>query len=435
MLKFALIFGAIGSLLSSTALAETTLTIATVNNGDMIRMQSLTDDFTSKNPEIKLNWVTLEENVLRERVTTDIAANGGQYDILTIGTYETPIWAKSGWLKPLDELGSDYDAGDLLPAIREAVSLDGKLYASPFYAESSLVMYRKDLFEKAGLKMPDGGPDWKFIGEAARKINDKANGVSGICLRGKAGWGENMALVTGIANAFGAKWFDESWKPQFDTQKWKEAAHFYVDLLREAGPQGASSNGFNENLVLFQQGKCGMWMDASVAASFVSNPKDSKVADKVGFALSPNVEGGDSRGNWLWAWTLAIPSSSTKSEAAQKFISWATDKAYLELVASKEGWANVPPGTRKSLYENPDYLKQAPFAAITLDAINAANKGKPKAQYPAWGYVIIPEYQGIGTSVGQLFSAAVAGQASVDDALAQAQALTTREMTRAGYIK
>ncbi|NRP21785.1 Erythritol/L-threitol-binding protein [Ensifer adhaerens] len=435
MRKYALLFGALSSLMSTTAMAETVLTIATVNNGDMIRMQGLTDDFTAKNPDIQLNWVTLEENVLRERVTTDIATKGGQYDILTIGTYETPIWAKNGWLLPLDKLGADYDADDLLPAIREAVSVDGKLYASPFYAESSLVMYRKDLFEKAGLKMPEGGPDWKFIGEAARKIDDKANGISGICLRGKAGWGENMALVTGIANAYGAKWFDENWKPQFDTDKWKEAAAFYVNLLRDAGPQGASSNGFNENLALFQQGKCGMWMDASVAASFVSNPKESTVADQVGYALSPNVGGGESRGNWLWAWTLAIPSSSTKADAAQKFISWATDKAYLNLVASKEGWANVPPGTRKSLYDNAQYQKEAPFAAITLDAINAANKGKPQAQYPAWGYIIIPEYQSIGTSVGQLFSAAVAGQLSVDDALAQAQSVTTREMTRAGYIK
>ena len=136
------------------AYADTTLTIATVNNGDMIRMQRLTDDFTKANPDIKLNWVTLEENVLRQKVTTDIATKGGQFDIMTIGTYEVPIWAKKGWLVPLDKLGADYDVEDLIPAIRAGLSYDGKLYAAPFYGESSMVMYRKDLMEKAGLKMP-----------------------------------------------------------------------------------------------------------------------------------------------------------------------------------------------------------------------------------------------------------------------------------------
>src|SRR6266480_6585961 len=120
--------------LMSGAMAETRLTIATVNNGDMIRMQKLTDDFTRMNPDIALNWVTLEENVLRQKVTTDIATKSGQYDVLTIGTYEVPIWAKKGWLTPLT-LGGDYDVDDLLPPIRSGLSYDGKLYAAPFYGE------------------------------------------------------------------------------------------------------------------------------------------------------------------------------------------------------------------------------------------------------------------------------------------------------------
>jgi sorbitol/mannitol transport system substrate-binding protein len=412
------------------------LTIATVNNGDMVRMQKLTDDFTKKNPDIQLNWVTLEENVLRERVTTDIATKGGQYDVMTIGTYEVPIWAKKGWLLPLDKLGADYDENDILPAIRSGLSMDGKLYAAPFYGESSMVMYRKDLMEKAGLKMPDA-PTWDFIKEAAEKMTDRANGVNGICLRGKAGWGENMAFLTAMSNSFGARWFDEKWQPQFDQPEWKKTLDFYVNLMKEAGPDGASSNGFNENLALFQQGKCGMWIDATVAASFVSDPKNSTVADKVGYALAPD-NGLGKRGNWLWAWTLAVPAGTQKAEAAQKFVSWATSKDYLNLVASKDGWANVPPGTRTSLYENPEYLKAAPFAKMTLDSINSADPTKPTVKpvpYVGVQFVAIPEFQGLGTTVGQLFSAALAGQMSVDDALAQAQTASVREMTRAGYIK
>ncbi len=413
-----------------------TLTIATVNNGDMIRMQKLTDDFAARNPGVELQWVTLEENVLRERVTTDIATKGGQYDVMTIGTYEVPIWAKQGWLLPLDNLGADYDVDDILPAIRGGLSMDGKLFAAPFYGESSMVMYRKDLIEKAGLTMPDA-PTWEFIADAARKMTDRSADINGICLRGKAGWGENMAFLTATANSFGARWFDETWQPQFDQPEWKATLDFYVKLMNDAGPQGASSNGFNENLALFQQGKCGMWIDATVAASFVSNPKDSTVADKVGYALAPD-NGLGKRGNWLWAWSLAIPAGSQKAAAAEKFIAWATSKSYLELVASKEGWANVPPGTRTSLYENPEYQKAAPFAKMTLDSINSADPTKPTVKpvpYVGVQFVAIPEFQGLATTVGQLFSAALAGQMSVDDALAQAQSVSVREMTRSGYIK
>lgn len=422
-------------LCASNAIAQTKLTIATVNNGDMIRMQGLTADFTAKNPGITLEWVTLEENVLRQRVTTDIATRGGQFDVLTIGTYEVPIWAKRGWLVALDGLGADYDVGDLLPAIRSGLSAEGKLYASPFYGESSMVMYRKDLMEKAGLKMPDA-PTWAFIADAARKMTDKATGTFGVCLRGKAGWGENMAFLTATSNSFGARWFDEQWRPQFDQPEWKQTLDFYVNLIKDAGPPGASSNGFNENLALFNAGKCGMWIDATVAASFVTNPKDSQVHDKVGFALAPD-NGLGRRGNWLWAWSLAVPAGSKKSAEAQKFISWATSKSYLQLVAAKEGWANVPPGTRTSLYANPEYAK-VPFARMTLDSINAADPTKPTVKpvpYVGVQFVAIPEFQGLATTVGQLFSQALAGGMTVDNALRQAQETSTREMTRAGYIK
>ena len=422
--------------LMSGAMAETRLTIATVNNGDMIRMQKLTDDFTKMNPDIALNWVTLEENVLRQKVTTDIATKSGQYDISTIGTYEVPIWAKKGWLVPLDDLGADYDIDDLLPAIRSGLSLDGKLYAAPFYGESSMIMYRTDLFDKAGIKMPES-PTWDFVADAARKITVNSSETYGICLRGKAGWGENMAFLSATANSFGARWFDEKWRPQFDQPEWKNALSFYVKLMRDAGPPGASSNGFNENLALFDAGKCGMWIDATVAASFVTNPKESNVADKVGFALAPNT-GLGKNANWLWAWSLAVPAGSQKVAAAKKFIAWATSKHYLELVASKEGWANVPPGTRKSLYENPEYQKAAPFGKLTLASINSADPAHPTVKpvpYVGIQFVAIPEFQAIGTAVGQQFSGALAGSSSVDDALATAQNIAMREMTRAGYIK
>ncbi|WP_151720415.1 ABC transporter substrate-binding protein [Gemmobacter serpentinus] len=431
----ALLGATVSLTLAGAAMAETTITVATVNNGDMIRMQSLMDGFYAKHPDIKVDWVTLEENVLRQKVTTDIATKGGQFDVMTIGTYEAPIWGKQGWLVNLNDLPAEYDVDDLLPAIRGGLTVDGNLIAAPFYGESSMVMYRTDLMEKAGLTMPEA-PSWAFIKEAAEKMTDKSAEVYGICLRGKAGWGENMAFLTAMSNSFGAKWFDMDWKPQFDQQPWKDTLNFYLDLMTNYGPPGASNNGFNENLALFQQGKCGMWIDATVAASFVTNAKESTVADKVGFALAPD-NGLGKRGNWLWAWNLAIPAGTQKEDAAKAFVAWATSKEYLAEVAAKEGWANVPPGTRSSLYANPEYQK-VPFAKMTLESINAADPTHPtvdEVPYVGVQFVAIPEFQGLGTMVGQLFSAALAGSSTADAALAQAQAITTQEMTRAGYIK
>jgi sorbitol/mannitol transport system substrate-binding protein len=429
------IVGATCLFVVDSALAET-LTVATVNNGDMIRMQGLTGEFTKANPGTEVKWVTLEENVLREKVTVDIATKGGQYDVLTIGTYEVPIWAKKNWLVPLDNLGADYEVDDLLPPIRAGLSYEGKLYAAPFYGESSMIMYRKDLFEKAGLTMPEK-PTWEFIIDAAKKLTDKSAGVYGICLRGKAGWGENMAFITAMANSFGARWFDEKWNPQFDSPEWKATIDTYLKVMKDAGPPGAVSNGFNENLALFNSGKCAMWIDATVAAGFVTDPKESKVADKVAFALAPN-KGLGKNANWLWAWSLAIPAGSKKVDAAEKFISWATSKQYAELVAAKEGWAHAPPGTRKSLYDNPKYQEAAPFAKLTLESINTADPTKPTVKpvpYVGVQFVAIPEFQGLGTKVGQFFSAALAGSTTGEQALASAQKAVTRDMKRAGYIK
>ena len=419
-------------MLTANIASAESLTIATVNNGDMIRMQGLTDDFTAKTGH-SVEWVTLEENVLRQRVTTDITTKGGAFDIMTIGMYETPIWGANGWLVPLDDLSAGYDVGDLLPAMSGGLSHDGSLYAAPFYGESSMIMYRTDLMAKAGLEMP-AAPSWSFIAKAARHMTDRDNEINGICLRGKAGWGEGGAFITAMSNSFGARWFDEDWNAQFDSREWSDTLNFYYNMMSDSGPAGFATNGFNENLSLFQQGKCGMWIDATVAASFVTNPKDSTVADHVGFALAPD-NGMGVRSNWLWAWALAIPAGTQKEGAAKEFIEWATSNSYIELVAANEGWANVPPGARTSLYENPNY-KDIPFAKMTLESILSAdplNSTVDPSPYVGIQFAAIPEFAGIATEVSQEFSAAYAGQQSIADALAKAQAITNDAMEAAGY--
>lgn len=168
---------AAGALLTATACAgagggggaERTVTIATVANPQMQDIEELAGKFSEQHPDIDVQFVTLPENQLRDRVTQDIATQGGQYDIVTVGTYEAPIWAENGWLVSLEEYAGqgDYDVDDLVPAVREALSYDGELYAAPFYGESSFMMYRTDLFDEAGLEMPPQ-PTWKDIAGSPR---------------------------------------------------------------------------------------------------------------------------------------------------------------------------------------------------------------------------------------------------------------------------
>ncbi len=411
------------------------ISIATVNNGDMIIMQKLSAAW-EKETGNKINWIVLEENVLRERVTTDIATKGGQFDIMTIGGYEAPIWGKQGWLAPVDDLGDDYDYADLLEPIKAGLTVDGKLYAVPFYTESSFTLYRKDLFDAAGLTMPEQ-PTYEQIKEFAAKLTDKDKQQYGICLRGKPGWGENMAFVGTMVNAYGGRWFDMDWKPQLNSDAWKKAITDYVALLTEYGPQGATANGFNENQTLFATGHCAMWIDATSAAGRVYDPKQSEVADKIAFTRSPIAETSNGS-SWSWSWNLAIPATSQKAEVAKSFLKWATSKDYVKMVGESEGWVAVPPGTRKSTYALPEYQKAAPFAATVLEAIMSADPSKPtKDPVPYTGvqFVAIPEFQAIGTFVGQQVSAALAGQQTVDAALEASQTQVERDMTRAGYIK
>jgi sorbitol/mannitol transport system substrate-binding protein len=421
---------------AGVAHADSTITIATVNNGDMVVMQKLSSVFEKAHPDIHLRWVVLEENVLRQRVTTDIATKGGQFDVMTIGNYEVPIWAKQGWLEPMTNLPASYDVADLLKPVRDGLTYNGKLYGLPFYAESAMTYYRTDLFAKAGIKMP-AHPTYAQIRGFADKITDKAHEIYGMCLRGKPGWGENMAYVTSLVNAEGGQWFNMQWKPTIDTPAWNTAISYYDGILKADGPPGATSNGFNENLALFASGHCGMWIDATVASGMLYDKKQSTVSDKVGFAPIPT---GSFKGapTWLWSWNLAIPASSKQQAAARTFVTWATSKDYIKLVAKENGWVSVPPGTRESTYSNPDYQKVAPFAGFVRTAIETANpSGKTAEPRPYTGaqFVAIPEFQGIGTQVGQTIAATLTGQDSVAQALAAAQSATARTMQQAGYPK
>jgi polyol transport system substrate-binding protein len=429
---------------SSARTKGVTLTIATVNNGDMIVMQSLTPEFT-KRYGINGKYVTLPENTLRQKVTSDVATGGGQFDIATVGTYEVPIWAKNKWIVDLQPYfaklsaadAKTYDVRDIIPKVRLALSYKGHQYALPFYGESSMTYYNKKLFAEAGLKMPLH-PTWDQIRSYAAKLNNRSKNQYGICLRALPGWGEFGAPLTTVINTFGGRWFDLSWRPQLTAPATMAAVKFYVDLVRDYGEPGATSSGFTECATAMGQGKTAMWVDATVAAGLLTDPSKSKVAKDIGFAYAP-TKVTPLGSHWLWVWSLAMEASSKNKDAAFKFLTWATSKAYLQMVAKKNGWALVPPGTRISTYKNPNYQKAAgAFAGIVLNSMLTADPThstlKP-VPYVGVQFVGIPEFQNIGTLVTQNLAGAVAGSTSVEAALKKSQDQVTRIMKQAGYLK
>jgi sorbitol/mannitol transport system substrate-binding protein len=403
-----------------------TVTVAVVSNplitGQMIPLT--TSNFEKQYPGIKVKFATYTEGDLRAAIEKDVSTHSNSFNVIMIGPYETPLFAKNGWLTDLSKqyIASDpsYDAADLLPPIANSLSYKSDLYAVPFYGESSMLYYRKDMFARAGLTMP-AHPTWAQVQSFAAKLNQPGK-TSGICLRGLAGWGDNMAALDTVVNTFGGEWFNQQWKPQLTSPAFESATNFYVNLVRKYGEPGASNDSFNQLLTLYGQGKCAMWYDATVAATSIAGSFPS-VYSQTGYAFAP-VKSTKSSG-WLWTWSLGIPQGTANSGAAWKYVSWATSKAYDQLVAAKYGWSAVPPGTRTSLYNTPQYQQAAKaFAAITLASINSTDPLHPTVNpvpYVGVQYVDIPQFESLGLQVAQQVAGAIAGTESVSQALQTSQ--------------
>jgi sorbitol/mannitol transport system substrate-binding protein len=401
------------------------LRVAIVANPQMQDVESLTSSFEKQNPGIKVNYVTLPENESRAKITASVSTKSNEFDVVMISNYETPMWARYGWitnLQPYIARTPGYDESDFIPSIRKALSYRGDMYSVPFYGESSFLVYRKDLFAQAGLTMP-AHPTWAQVAAFARKLTNKKKGIAGICLRGESGWGQVLAPLDTVINTFGGRWYNLHWGAQLTSAPVERAVGFYVNLLKKYGEPGAAGDGFSECGTQYGQGKAAMWYDATSAAGTIESKSTSSVVGKNGYAPAPVMKTRSS--GWLYSWSLAIPATSPNKQAAWKFMSWATSKGYIQLVGQKLGWANLPPGSRLSTYANPQYRQAAKaFAQPTLRAIEAADPTHPTVQpvpYTGVQFLDIPEFQDLGTRVSQQITGAIAGLESLKSALSTSQ--------------
>jgi len=429
---------AIAVVLAAAASASSTaktISVAIVANPQMQDIASLTPSLFTAKTGVKVKYTILDEGKLREVTTRDVGSGGKAFDAVMIGPYEAPQFGVAGLLKDLTSMAKGdaaYKYGDLIPAVRNALSANGHMYASPFYGESSFVMYRKDVLAKAGVKMPLR-PTWQQVATIARKVNSSS--MAGICLRGKPGWGDLGAAFTTVLNTFGGTWWSAKSdgkpdKAQVDQPAFKTALDFYAKLVQDAGEKDAANSSFNECLAQYQAGKVAMWYDATVAAGLLE-AKDSPVKGKNGYAFAPHYKTAAS--GWLWTWALAIPKTSPDPTDAWKFISWATGPSYIKAAGThtKGGWASIPPGTRLSTYAIPQYKAAAKaFASTTLAAMKAApitNPGTSKRPgLPGVQYVGIPQFQDVGNRCTQLFSAVIAGSMKDSTALSQCQQIASQ---------
>ncbi|SNR69172.1 ABC transporter substrate-binding protein [Blastococcus mobilis] len=404
-----------------------TINVLMVNNPQMVDLQQLTAEHFTAETGISVNFTVLPENDVRDKISQEFSSQAGQYDVATLSNFEIPIYARSEWIAPLDdyvEADTEFDQDDVLGPLTASLSGDdGKLYGEPFYGESSFLMYRKDVLDAAGVEMP-ANPTWDEVAGIAAEVDGAEPGMAGICLRGQPGWGQVFAPLTTVVNTFGGTWFTEDWEAQVDSDRFREAVRFYVDLVREHGETGAPQAGFTECLNNMIQGNAAMWYDATSAAGSLESA-DSPVRGKMGYVAAPVVET-DSSG-WLYAWSWSIQQASQKKDAAWEFISWASGRDYEELVGEELGWSRVPAGKRASTYSNPDYLEEAgAFAQPTLEAIQAADPNDPGVQpRPAPGiqFIGIPEFPDLATQVSQDVSSAIAGRMTVEEVLDRGQQL------------
>ncbi|NLS10891.1 sugar ABC transporter substrate-binding protein [Nesterenkonia sp. MY13] len=401
------------------------LVVAIVSNPQMQDAMGLISHFRQQHPDIDVRFVSLPENEARAKITASVASGGGEFDVVMISNYETPIWAEQGWLTDLEPFiaeTSGYNDDDFIPTIREALSYEGAQHAVPFYGESSFLVYRPDLFEEAGLEMPEQ-PTWDEIREFAAALHDPDQGRAGIALRGLAGWGENLAPMNTVINTFGGRWFTPDWAPTLESPEVIEAVNTYIDTVRTWGQPGAATSGYGECMTHFNQGNAAMWYDASAMVSGIEDPRSSTVVGNTDYALAPVME--TDYAGWLYAWSLAIPETSQRKEAAWKFISWMTHPDYFKLVGNEVSWEALPPGSRQSTYELSEYAEISEhYAEPTLTSMENATQENcmvHEVPYEGLQFVGIPEFQDLGTRVGQQLSAAIAGQQTVEEALEQSQ--------------
>ncbi|KIL42358.1 sugar ABC transporter substrate-binding protein [Gordoniibacillus kamchatkensis] len=337
-------------------------------------LQKMLPEF-EKETGIKVNLEIIPEGDIPPKALLDFSSKTGRYDIVMADWIFGQGFQNGDYIEPLNHyidnpsLNKNYNGDDFLKSYREMMKKDGKYYGLPVYGESTFFMYRKDLFEKYGIQVPKTFDD---LMNAAKTIHDKTNGdIAGITLRGQQGI-EAVYIWAGILGGFGAKWLDDKGKSAIASPESIAATKFYSDLLRKYGPTGVANFGWQENRLLFQQGKAAMTIDATVNGAFNEDPKESSIVGKVGYAPVP-VQSQSLKGksSSLDSHGFYLSKESKHKEAAWLFMSWATNKEQQLKSLKLEPNCGI---TSITAINSPEFSQKfGTFKDVMLEAINNGN--------------------------------------------------------------
>ncbi len=356
---------------------------------------------------IKVNFNILPEDQILDRIQVDLASNTTEVDLVMYDFILTTQFAKAGWVLPLDELATKYDTNmdDFMAGFVDALSYDGTVYGLPVFGESTMLMWNKELFEKAGLS---AAPTTKAEFDAACEALDAA-GIPAIAMRGNRNPGGNIFIWTGFMLANGGQWFDEAGNITLNSPETAEATQYYSDLLNNYGIEGGANLTWDQVQLAFQQGKVAMAIDATNFVARLENPELSDVVGKVGYEMLP----ADLCTNAIGCWGMAIPANSPNAEAAYQFMNWALSSEQQLKNAMEAMRADV---TRNSVLEDASYIEAYAYdnghwIDVCKEAINTA-KGDYRPRLPEW-----PKLgDAISVAVSNVTSNTMDAQAALDEA-------------------
>jgi len=374
---------------------------------------------------IKVRFEKVPPGQIRQKAVLDLSSKTATYATHAADPMYFPLYVANKWVEPLDRYLNDatltdrawFNYDDIIKAWREADSVDGKPYGIPFDGEVTVQVYRKDLYAAKGLKPAD---TLEQLVANAKALNDPANRMYGLALRGFAGAGQNMYIYPSIFRSYGGQWFKDK-ALTVNSSEAVAALTWYVDTLTAYAPPAVRNWNWPDIADAFSQGTVGVYIDAHSSAAVITNPEKSKVVGKIAYARWPKGPAGK-RVTSIWNW--GFPINAALPERARKatwlFIAWAASAE----TQARTSWKFAGPAKRSginrvSLWKSPE------FAAAMKDAgdnfIPAALESLEHDTDVDWR-PRVPQWPAIGDTMATAVQAALVGQKKPKEALDEAQA-------------
>ena len=367
--------------------------------------KSIGPDYTAETG-VELEFIELPHDNMHERFVQESISRSGSIDIFNADQPWISEFASRGWIECLDDMISEEDRADFLDSAMEASSYQGRLYAIPYFIHTPIVFYRTDLFEEAGLTVPE---TWEEYRQAAIKLTNVETGVYGTIIEAK----QASEPVTHLVDWYfqnGADFIDEKGNVVVDSEAAKEVFDFLLKMMYEDGSVMPGSIGYDNADVhnLFMQGKVAMVKNWPYMYAMARDPAQSLVADDFAIARQP---AGKYDATAVWTWGFAISSSSRNKEAAWDFIEWATSSENLAAM----GIQNLMPVPRHSAFEivkADETISEKDKDAILLMS-EVLDVGRNATESP-----VFPSIQ---SEMGTVLSRIMSKQVSVEQGLSEAR--------------